>query len=99
MAVRRFLLRSHSMRSRIDHFEPVTYALPHTKINPGKTTVLSWGQGPLMTNHTQIDKGKTEIQFDKSRVSRGQNNDHDRLARSRTPVRWQSAPAGRWLLR
>jgi len=48
-----------------------------------------------MTNHTQIDKGKTEIQFDKSRVSRGQNNDHDRLARSRTPVRWQSAPAGR----
>jgi len=38
-----------------------------------------------MTNHTQIDKGKTAIQFD-SRVSRGQNNDHDRPARNRTPV-------------
>jgi len=47
-----------------------------------------------MTYHSQIDKGKTEIQFDKSRVSRGQNNDHDRPARNRTPVRWQSAPAG-----
>jgi len=77
----------------------VTYALPHRKISPGKTTVLSWRQGPLMINHTQIDKGKTEIQFVKSRVSRGQNNDHDRPARNRTLVRWQSAPAGRWLLR
>jgi len=44
-----------------------------------------------VTNHTQIDKGKTEIQFDNSRVSRGQNNDHERPA----SVRWQSAPAGR----
>jgi len=39
-----------------------------------------------MTNHTQIDKGKTAIQFDNSRVSRGQNNDHDRPSRNRTPV-------------
>jgi len=29
-----------------------------------------------MTNHTHINKGKTEIQFDNSRVSRGQKNDH-----------------------
>jgi len=48
-----------------------------------------------MTNQTQINKGKTEIQFDNSRVSRGQNNDHDQPARNHTPVRWQSAPAGR----
>jgi len=37
-----------------------------------------------MTNHTQINKGKTEIQFDNSRVSGGQNNDHDRPARTVT---------------
>jgi len=49
MAVRRFLLRSHSMRSRIDHFEPVTYALPHTKINPGKTDLYSTPQ--ILRNH------------------------------------------------
>jgi len=48
-----------------------------------------------MTNHTEIDKGKPETQFDNSRVSRGQNNDRDRPARNRTPVRWQSAPASR----
>jgi len=35
------------MRSRIDHIEPVTYALPPYKINNCKTT-----------NHTPIDKGK-----------------------------------------
>jgi len=39
-----------------------------------------------MTNHTQIDKGKTAIQFDNSRVSRGQKNNHDRPAHNRTPV-------------
>jgi len=49
-----------------------------------------------MTNHTQINKGKTEIQLDNLRESRGQNNYHDRPARNRTPVRWQSAPVGRW---
>jgi len=36
-----------------------------------------------MNNHSQIDKGKQTIQFDDSRVSRGQDNDHDR---NRTPV-------------
>jgi len=67
----RIRLRKYLIHNTI--IASVTYALPHTKINPGKTTVLSWGQGPLMTNHTQIDKAKTEIKFDNSRVSRGQN--------------------------
>jgi len=39
-----------------------------------------------MTNPTQIDKGKPAIQLDNSRVSRGQNNDHDRPTRNCTPV-------------
>jgi len=39
-----------------------------------------------MTNHTKIDKKKTAMQFDNSRVLRGQNNDHDGPARNRTPV-------------
>jgi len=59
---------------------------PHTKIHPSETTVLGWGLGPLMTNPTQIDKGKPAIQLDNSRVSRGQNNDHDRPTRNCTPV-------------
>jgi len=50
-----------------------------------------------MTNHTPIDKGKTAKTI--RQLMGGQNNDHDRPARNRTPVRWQSAPAGRWLLK